>query len=319
MEDSKIERIELVVDQFDPGDAPPLRLDQFLADRLSQFSRARIQKFIADGEILVDGHVEKASHRLRPNQKVVLNVPPVKDTTVHAEAIPLDIVYDDDHLAVVNKPAGMVTHPGAGVQSGTLVHALLHHLGSSLSGISGILRPGIVHRLDKDTSGLLVIAKDDLTHRQLSRQIQAKMAGRTYLAILEGELKQDEGEIKAPIGRHPVHRKKMAIVATGKPAESHFTVLKRAPGFVLAEVKLRTGRTHQIRVHMTSLNCPVVGDLVYNKKTTGSMAARGRLQLHGHALHATKLSFFHPANGRLLEFEAELPDDLKRLSIRLFG
>jgi 23S rRNA pseudouridine1911/1915/1917 synthase len=319
MKDSTNDRIELVVDPIDPADGPPLRLDQFLADRLSQFSRARVQKLIDDGAVLVDGRVEKASHRLRPNQRVVLNVPPVKAAAVSAEPIPLDIVYEDERLAVINKPAGMVTHPGAGVESGTLVHALLHHMGGSLSGISGVLRPGIVHRLDKDTSGLIVIAKDDLTHRQLSRQIQSKVAGRTYLAILEGELQKDEGEIKAPIGRHPVHRKKMAIVATGKPAESHFTVLKRAPGFVLAEVKLRTGRTHQIRVHMNSLNCPVVGDLVYNKKTTGSLAARSRFQLKGHALHATKLSFFHPADGRLLEFEAELPDDLKSLSIRLFG
>jgi 23S rRNA pseudouridine1911/1915/1917 synthase len=319
MEDSKAEQIELTVDSTNADQAPPLRLDQFLADRLAQFSRARIQKLISEGAILVDGRVEKASHRLKPKQKVVLIVPPAKELAVQAEPIPLDVVYDDKYLAVINKPAGMVTHPGAGVDSGTLVHALLHHLGSSLSGISGVLRPGIVHRLDKDTSGLIVIAKDDSTHRQLSRQIQMKTAGRVYTAILEGELKQDAGSVIAPIARHPVHRKKMAVVAKGKPAESHFTVLRRAAGFVLAQITLKTGRTHQIRVHMASLNCPVVGDLVYNKRTTGSLAARSRLHLKGHALHATKLSFFHPTDGRLLEFETELPDDLKSLAARLFG
>lgn len=317
MDESQLEQIELTVEKAD-SELPLLRLDQFIADRVEKLSRARIQKLISEGMVLVDGQRQKASHRLRPLQVVSLTLPPAKPLAVEAEEIPLNIIYDDNYLAVINKPAGMVTHPGAGVESGTLVHALLHHMQGSLSGISGVLRPGIVHRLDKDTSGLLVIAKDDVTHRQLSRQIQTKVAGRTYTAVLQGELKQDSGTIKAPIGRHPVHRKRMSIVQTGKPAESEYTVLKKAKGFLLAEVRLKTGRTHQIRVHMASLNCPVVGDLVYNKKSTGSLAARQELGLVGQALHATKLSFYHPHEGRLLEFEAGLPDDLKSLIDRLF-
>lgn len=295
-----------------------LRLDQFLVGKLDHISRAHIQKLINEGMVLVDGQVQKPSHRLKLAEIVAVTVPPPRDLAIEAEDIPVNILYEDEYLAVVNKQAGMVTHPGAGVESGTLVHALMHHMRGSLSGISGVLRPGIVHRLDKDTSGLLVIAKDDFTHRQLAKQIQNKVAQRIYITILEGELEQDKGGVVAPIGRHPSQRTKMAIVPYGRSAESQFTVLKRTHGYVLAQIKLLTGRTHQIRVHMASLDCPVVGDLVYNKKSTGNLTARRRLGIVGQALHATKLSFYHPHTTRLLEFEAGLPDDLQRLVDKLF-
>jgi 23S rRNA pseudouridine1911/1915/1917 synthase len=319
MNDDSSSVIDLVFNQADLVDPhEQWRLDQYLTAKLPQFSRAHIQKLIAQGMVLLDGRAGKASHRLKAGQMISVNVPPVKNLAIKAEQIPLKILYEDKHLAVIDKPAGMVTHPGAGKESGTLVHALLHHMQGSLSGIGGVLRPGIVHRLDKDTSGLMVVAKDDLTHRQLARQIQTKIAKRTYLALLEGDLKKDSGSIQAPIGRHPTKRTKMAVVAHGKKAASHFTILRRAKPFLLAQIELETGRTHQIRVHMASLNCPVVGDLLYNQKTTGTLKARQRLGLTGQALHATKLSFFHPHTARLLEFETGLPDDLKNLLDRLF-
>ena len=313
------QHIELIVRAEAEANAQEsLRLDQFLANKFSYFSRSYIQKLIAQGMVLVDGTQQKPGHRLKRNQQISVSVPPNKDLHLRAEAIPLDILYEDQYLAVVNKPAGMVTHPGAGVDSGTLVHALMHHMHGSLSGISGILRPGIVHRLDKDTSGLLAIAKDDYTHRKLAEQIQTKTAKRVYIALLEGDLKQDQGQIVAPIARHKSNRVKMSISERGRPAESHYKVLKRTHGYVLAQVELKTGRTHQIRVHMASLNCPVVADIVYNYKTSGSLKARKQLGLLGHALHATKLSFFHPISGRLLEFVAPLPADFANLLARLF-
>jgi 23S rRNA pseudouridine1911/1915/1917 synthase len=230
---------------------------------------------------------------------------------VKAEPIPLDIVFEDADLVVVNKPAGMVTHPGAGVTEGTLVNALMYHCGDSLSGISGVLRPGIVHRLDKDTSGLLVIAKNDRAHQSLAQQIKEKEAGRKYFALLEGIPAPEQGTVDKPIGRHPVARKKMAIVADGRVARTHYRLLKHWHKFCLVEAILDTGRTHQIRVHMNSLGCPVVGDIVYNAKTTGTLDARRRLGLQGHALHAAYLSFTHPTKGGLLEFEAPLPADFE--------
>jgi 23S rRNA pseudouridine1911/1915/1917 synthase len=320
MSDSSSIPIELTVtpeDLLGRSEAP--RLDQYLVTKLPQFSRAHIQKMIGEAMVIVDGRTGKPGHRLKVGQSVSLSVPPVKQLNLAPEDIPLKIVYEDEHLAVINKPAGMVTHPGAGNESGTLVHALMYHMQGSLSGIGGVLRPGIVHRLDKDTSGLLVVAKDDLTHRQLSRQIQTKVAKRVYTALLEGHLQQDSGSVIAPIGRHPSQRTKMAIVERGKAAASHFQVLNRNERFLLAQVELETGRTHQIRVHMASLNCPVVGDLTYNNKTTGTMRAREKLGLTGQALTATKLSFFHPRTARLLEFVADLPDDFKYLLDRLFA
>lgn len=229
------------------------------------------------------------------------------------QALPLSVVYEDEHLIVVDKPAGMVVHPGAGVHSGTVVNALLHHCRGGLSGIGGVERPGIVHRLDKDTSGLMVAAKSETAHHSLSAQIKAKTARRVYLALVEGIIPSDQGLIDRPLGRHPVRRKEMAVVTGGRSAASRFRVIRRLGSFTLVEVELETGRTHQIRVHMASLGFPVVGDIVYNKKRTGTESKRRRLGLTGHALHACKLSFRHPLSGCLLEFDAPLPRDFQAL------
>jgi 23S rRNA pseudouridine1911/1915/1917 synthase len=296
----------------------PLRLDQYLSEQLPMHSRSRLQKLIEDGFVLVDGKQAKAGQKLKIKQMISVTLPPLKELAIEAEDIPITIVYEDDYLAVVDKPTGMVTHPGAGVDSGTLVHALLHHMQGSLSGISGVLRPGIVHRLDKDTSGLMIVAKEDRAHRQLSRQIQSKEAKRIYLAVVEGLPAKDEGIVNAPIGRDPRHRTRMAIVGDGRTAETHYRVLKRSHKHALLELELKTGRTHQIRVHMKSLNCPVVGDIVYNTKTTGTLVARSKLGLMGQALHAHRLVFAHPIDGRLLEFESPLPQDLAALVDKLF-
>jgi len=306
------------------------RLDQFLAGNLKQFSRAQLQKLIEAQLILVDGKAEKASYRLRSGQEItILTLPPVS-STLEPQAMPLDIIYEDEYLAVVNKPAGMVVHPGAGVHSGTLVHALLHHMEGSLSGIGGVLRPGIVHRLDKDTSGLLVVAKADRIHQHLAKQIQSKEAKRIYMAILEGGLPLQSGLVNAPIGRHPRKRTEMAILKDGRVAQTLYTVLSCAesnqtrPGaegkklFSLVKLELKTGRTHQIRVHMASLNCPVFGDLVYNHKSTGTTAARKKFGLQGQALHACMLSFIHPVSKQLLEFGTSLPPDWSHLVLMLF-
>jgi 23S rRNA pseudouridine1911/1915/1917 synthase len=306
----------VVGDQFAPSSAQ--RLDQFLSLHLPEFSRSRIQKLIAEGLVQVDRRPGKAGQKLKTHQTVLVAVPEERPAGVHPEEIPLTIVFEDEHLAVIDKPAGMVTHPGAGVDSGTLVHALLFHMRGSLSGIGGVLRPGIVHRLDKDTSGLLVVAKNDRAHRGLARQIQAKQARRSYLAVVEGVPEPRAGTISKPVGRDPRNRVRMAVVSTGRSAESHYRVLKASDRFALVQVELKTGRTHQIRVHMMSINCPVVGDLVYNRKSTGKEAARAKFGLAGHALHASKLVFNHPVDGRLLEFNSQLPTDLDSLVKRLF-
>ncbi len=306
--------IELFVDE----DAEELcRLDQYLTAELSgevaSFSRSQIQKLIGSGMVTLDGKKARAGSKLKGGELIAVTLPPDVPLSLTPEDIPLDVVYEDSHLIVVNKRAGMVTHPGAGVTSGTLVNALLHRCGSSLSGISGVLRPGIVHRLDKDTSGLLVVAKDNLAHQSLARQIKEKEARRIYTALLEGTPPATAGLIDKPIGRHRQKRKQMAVSEGGRPARTHWEVLRQYERFCLIQAKLETGRTHQIRVHMASIGCPVVGDIVYNSKSTGTLSARRQLGLVGHALHATFLSFVHPSQGRLLEFVAPLPDDFQNL------
>jgi 23S rRNA pseudouridine1911/1915/1917 synthase len=293
----------------------PTRLDQYLTTELApQFdylTRSRIQKLIDAGKVRVDSRPGKAGGKLKGGEVISIVIPADVRLEVKAQNIPIDVVFEDADLIVVNKAAGMVTHPGAGVTEGTLVNALMYHCGDSLSGISGVLRPGIVHRLDKDTSGLLVVAKNDRAHQSLARQIKEKEAGRRYRAIVEGIPSPEEGTVDKPLGRHPVARKKIAIVADGRNARTHYRVLQHWHKFCLIEAILETGRTHQIRVHMASLGCPVVGDIVYNVKTTGSLEARRRLGLIGHALHAAYLSFTHPSQGVLLEFEAPLPADFQ--------
>jgi 23S rRNA pseudouridine1911/1915/1917 synthase len=294
------------------------RLDQYLCMRLQEdksqsYSRSRIQKLIDDGKVLVDNKAGKASFRLSGGELISIELPEPLLLELKAEDIPIDIAFEDDSLIVINKEAGRVVHPGAGVHEGTLVNALLKHCAGNLPGINGTVRPGIVHRLDKDTSGLLVVAKTDRAMISLASQISSREAKRIYLALLEGALPNDSGVVDKPIGRHKTDRKRMAIIETGRAAQTHFQVLQTWHKYTLVKASLKTGRTHQIRVHMQSLNCPVVGDIVYNKKSTGSLAARKKLGLVGHALHATYLSFRHPETGLLLEFEAKLPIDFQHL------
>lgn len=309
------ELIELVVEPA--HESSGVRLDVFLSRKVKELSRSRIQKLIEDEDILVNDQPTKASLKLHGGERITIELQEPVELDLQPEDIPLDIVYQDEHLAVINKPAGMVTHPGAGIDSGTLVNALLFHMRDSLSGISGTVRPGIVHRLDKDTSGLLVIAKNDLAHHSLAEQIKAKTARRNYIALVDGVMKPDVGTIDKPIGRHPTKRKQMAVVPEGRKAISRFKVMERFSKFTLVKVMLETGRTHQIRVHMSSLGYPVVGDLLYNPKSSGNEAARQKLALKGHALHAAQLSFTHPTTGMLLEFEAPLPEDFQTLLTHL--
>ncbi len=308
------EDIELVYDATDSnvGDAKP-RLDFFITKALPDLSRAQVQKLIDAELVKVNGDVAKASLKLKGGEVIVVRVPPNEPLDLQPEAIPLDVVYEDEFLIVINKAVGMVTHPGAGTRSGTLVNALLHHCRGTLSGISGVERPGIVHRLDKDTSGLLVVAKEDLTHRELAKQLAERTVKRTYYALVEGLVKNDSGTVDKPIGRHPVRRKEMAVVDNGRTAVTHYKVVERYRNFTLLELNLQTGRTHQIRVHMAHLGYPVVGDLVYNRKSSGSEKARSKHGLIGHALHAARLSFIHPKTGSALEFKAPLPADYQKL------
>lgn len=273
------------------------RLDVFLTERAG-LTRSRAEKLIRDGLAQVDEkRVEKPGLTLKAGQAVELTVPEVKPSTVEAQDIPLEIVYQDDDLAVVYKPSGMVVHPAAGNPDGTMVNALLKRL-DNLSGIGGEMRPGIVHRIDKDTSGLLLVAKNDRSHLILSEQIKAHTVERAYRAILIGRMKESEGDVSGPIGRHPTDRKKMAIVPGGREAHTHWTVLEELRGATLIEAKLTTGRTHQIRVHMASLGHPVLGDPVYGPKKSPYPVEGGQL------LHAFRIGFIHPTTGEKMLFEA---------------
>lgn len=275
----------------------PERLDVFVADA-AEITRSRAGSLIRDGHIEADGSVQtKAGYKLRAGSKVTIAIPEAAPSKVEAEDIALDILYQDEDLAVVFKPSGMVVHPAAGNESGTMVNALLKHL-DNLSGIGGEIRPGIVHRIDKDTSGLLLVAKNDRAHVFLSEQIKAHTVQRAYRSILIGNLREDEGFVDAPIGRHPTDRKKMAIVPDGREARTNWTVLERLRGATLIEARLTTGRTHQIRVHMASTGHPVLGDPVYGPKKSPYPVSGGQL------LHAFRIGFIHPSTGQEMLFEA---------------
>ncbi|HEY8343542.1 MAG TPA: RluA family pseudouridine synthase [Calditerricola sp.] len=296
---------EWTVEEPDVGE----RIDRFLAAQEEDWSRAQVQKWIKEGRVTVNGEPVKANYRLEPDDEIVLRVPPPKDLAVEPEPMELDIVYEDGDVVVVNKPRGLVVHPAPGHLSGTLVNGLLYHC-RDLSGIGGVLRPGIVHRIDKDTSGLLVVAKNDRAHLSLARQFKDHTVTRRYVALVHGEVAHDRGTIDAPIGRDPHNRQRMAVLPkTGKPAVTHFAVLERFPGYTLLELKLETGRTHQIRVHMKFIGHPVVGDPKYGPRKT--------LPIDGQALHAGVLGFVHPRTGEYLEFRAPLPEDMERLLFQL--
>ena len=291
------------------------RLDVFLARMAIQgdpLSRSRIQKLITDGNVTVDGKPAKASLRLAASAVVAVELPEPEATDIAPENIPLDILYEDEDVIVVNKARGMVVHPAAGVSSGTLVNALLAHC-KDLSGINGALRPGIVHRLDKDTSGVMIAAKNDTAHRSLAEQIQEKTAKRVYWAILTGNIREEEGVIHGAIGRNPKDRQKMAVVReNGKDATTNFRVLERFGAYTLAECRLMTGRTHQIRVHMAYIGHPVLGDPKYGAK-------KCPFSIEGQALHSKTLMFTHPRTGEKMEFEAPLPEDMQIILDELRG
>ncbi len=291
-----MERMEFVC-----AEEAPVRAD-LLISRVAGISRAAAAAVIASGGLEVDGAPAVKSLKIRPGSHLLLTLPEPEALDVEAEDIPLDIVYEDDDLLVVNKPKGMVVHPAPGNRDGTLVNALLAHCGDSLSGINGVLRPGIVHRIDKDTSGLLIVAKSDRAHTGLAKQIQEHTFDRCYEAVVYGNIKENSGRVDAPIGRHPVKRKQMAVTDQhSKPAVTHFTVLQRYEGFCHLRLRLETGRTHQIRVHMAYIGHPVAGDPLYGPKKQIAF-------LNGQCLHAKRIGFDHPVTGERLTFESELPD-----------
>ncbi|MFS8822838.1 RluA family pseudouridine synthase [Synechococcus sp. W60.2] len=286
-----------------------LRLDRGLAEQLPDLSRSRLQQLIRQGQVWLNGQPCLDKDRpLQAGDQIEVRIPPATPTSLQPEPIPLDILYEDEDLLVINKPRGLVVHPAPGHASGTLVHALLAHC-PHLSGINGELRPGIVHRLDKDTTGALVIAKHDLAHQHLQAQIQAKTARRIYLGVVFGRPAQSQGIISAPIGRHPVDRQKMAVLppGQGRAAVTHWQVLERLGNYTLMQFELETGRTHQIRVHAAHLHLPIVGDPLYTQSKTSPV------KLSGQALHAWKLSFIHPRSGQPMHFTAPLPEEFERL------
>ncbi len=277
------------------------RLDAFVSLK-ADVSRSRAVKLIEENNITVNGNSVSKNYRLKQGDVVEVVIPDAKPLEVKAENIPLDVLYEDEHLLVVNKPKGMVVHPAAGNWEGTLVNALLHHCGSSLSGINGVLRPGIVHRIDKDTSGLLMVAKNDLAHNFLAKQIKEHSFYREYEAIVYGNVKADKGRIDAPIGRHPINRKQMTVThKNSKEAVTHYEVIERLNGFTHIKCRLETGRTHQIRVHMSYIGHSVAGDEVYGPRKCIKA-------LKGQCLHAKKLGFIHPETKEYMEFSSELPD-----------
>lgn len=276
------------------------RIDKFIADNSEGISRSYAAKLCADRRVLVEGKNADKKYKLKGGEMIEIDVPEPETVEVLPENIPLDIVYEDDDLIVVNKPQGMVVHPAAGNESGTLVNALMYHCGDSLSAINGVIRPGIVHRIDKDTSGLLVAAKNNEAHLFLSAQLKERKAVRKYIALVNGNIKEDRGTINKPIARHPNDRKKMAVVSGGREAVTHYNVLERYGGYTLVECILETGRTHQIRVHMASIGHSIVGDPVYGIK-------KEKYKLNGQLLHAKTIGFVHPSTGEMMEFTSELP------------
>lgn len=278
------------------------RLDAFLARSLPDLTRSAAQRLLEEGAVTLGGMPAKKNTKTAPGDVVEVTLPDPQPVEVVPQDIPLDIVYEDADVIVVNKPVGLVVHPAPGHPDGTLVNALLYHCGTSLSGINGELRPGIVHRIDRDTSGLIIAAKNDRAHLALSAQLQDHTLARVYEAVVVGNLRKDSGTVNAPIGRHPVDRKKMAIEPrNGRPAVTHWRVLARYPGYTHVECRLETGRTHQIRVHMASIGHPLLGDTVYGSKKPWPGLA-------GQCLHARKLRFIHPSTGQPVEVECPLPD-----------
>lgn len=319
MHDDKF--FEIVV----PANQGRERLDLFLTQQIHAISRARLQKVIAEKKVLVNGKPAKASHLISPFEKIEVCIPKPEAVDIVAENIPLDILYEDEHLLVLNKSAGMVVHPAVGNFNGTLVNALLYHCGD-LSSVGGKKRPGIVHRLDKETSGLMVVAKEDISHRHLSHQFKKKQTERQYWALVWGELKNRRGKIETHIARSPKDRKRMSVQSMGKVAITHYETIEAFKLLSLVQLKLETGRTHQIRVHLSYLGHPVFGDKTYagRNRQLGSLTTQDRqraaellLTMDRQALHAKTLGFLHPVKEEFMRFDSELPKDMKQLLERL--
>ncbi len=287
------------------------RIDKFLSETLPEYSRSFIQKVVKDGGVLVDEKCVKSNYKLSTGQILKLNVPELVEPDIVPEDIPLDILYEDDDIIVVNKPKGMVVHPAAGHYTGTLVNALMYHCRDNLSGINGVTRPGIVHRIDMNTTGVLVACKNDAAHIFLSEQLAVHSITRKYNAIVHNSFKENSGTVDAPIGRHHIDRKKMAIdYKNGRNAVTHYSVISNYGKYAHIECQLETGRTHQIRVHMSSIGHPLLGDDVYG-------SGKSPYRLEGQTLHARVLGFVHPSTGKYMEFEAPLPDYFKEIIVDL--
>lgn len=290
--------IEYVVDENESGQ----RIDKYISLKEADISRSYIQKLIKEGNIKINSEECKSNYKVCLNDHIVIEIPEAKELEIEAENIPLDIIYEDDDIIVVNKPKGMVVHPAAGHYSGTLVNALMYHCKNDLSGINGVLRPGIVHRIDMNTTGVIVACKNDYAHDKIAQQLSVHSITRKYYAIAQNAFKEQEGTVDAPIGRNPVDRKKMAIDRkNGKRAVTHYKVLENFKNCAYVECQLETGRTHQIRVHMTSIGHPLLGDDVYS-------SGKSAYNLTGQTLHAGVLGFIHPRTGEYVEFSAPLPE-----------
>ena len=283
------------------------RIDKCISNYLESLSRSYIQKIIKDGKAYVNDAVVKANYKVKVDDKVQFEIPDCEEPDIPPQDIPLDILYEDKDILIINKPKDMVVHPAPGHYEGTLVNAIMFHCKDELSGINGVLRPGIVHRIDKDTTGSIIICKNDEAHRKIAQQLKEHSITRKYRAIVYGRIMEEEGTVNAPIGRHPTDRKKMAInEKNGKPAVTHYKVLERFDKYTYIECQLETGRTHQIRVHMTSIGHPLLGDEVYGN-------AKCPFKLEGQTLHAMTIGFIHPATGEYVEYEAPLPEYFEHL------
>ena len=296
---------------FEIQENQQMRLDKYLAEQFPEQTRSYLQKLIKEGQVLVNGKTVKSGYQLSKGDEVSVTIPEPKELDVEPQKMNQDIVYEDEDVILINKPKGMVVHPAPGHTTDTLVNGLLYHCKDNLSGINGVARPGIVHRIDRDTTGILIVCKNDMSHNSIAAQLKEHSINRRYRALVHGNLKEDTGTVEGPIGRHPVDRKKMAInERNGKPAVTHYTVLERFGNYTLIECKLETGRTHQIRVHMTSIGHPLVGDEVYGP-------AKCPFKLQGQCLHAMVLGFVHPRTGEYMEFSADLPEYFEDLLKKL--
>ena len=293
---------EIIVDETEKN----TRIDSYITSKVTELSRTTIQRLLDEGAILVNGKKCKASYKVEVGDKIQIEKPQVKEIKLEAQDIPVPVIYEDNDIIVVNKPKGMVVHPANGNPDGTLVNAILAMCKDSLSGIGGEIRPGIVHRLDKDTSGLLIIAKNDNAHIKMSKEIQDRKVIKKYIALVKGNVPEDEATIDLPIGRSKVDRKKMAVDTNGKNAVTHFKVLKRYKNYTLLELKIDTGRTHQIRVHMSYIGHPVVGDMIYSN-------GKNEFGVEGQMLHARYLEFDHPITNKRLKLEAPIPEYFEKI------